>query len=125
MHGFRLSLITLFMLGRAVLASADNSYHGKLYPVSKVRRGQKGYGLTTMKGSTPERFTFEIIGVNKNFLPKMDIILVKSDDPKMQVTGFWQGMSGSPLFLDGKLLCAFSYGFRFNKRAIGGCTPIS
>ena len=67
---------------------------------------------------------FEVIGVAKNFLPKMDIILVKSDDPKFAVSGFWQGMSGSPLYLDDKLVCAFSYGFRFNKVSLGGCTPI-
>ena len=94
------------------------------FPLSQVHRGQTGYGLTTMQGTTPERFEFEVIGVAHNFLPKMDIILVKSDDKKMAVTGFWQGMSGSPLFIDGKLACAFSYGFRFNKLAIGGCTPI-
>ncbi|MCP4445943.1 MAG: hypothetical protein GY811_11445 [Myxococcales bacterium] len=113
-----------------VASSADaqsgkaKAYVGELFPLSKVVRGQKGYGLTTMKGTTPERFEFEVIGVNRNFLPKMDIILVKSDDPKVQITGFWQGMSGSPLYIEGKLTCAFSYGFRFNKLAIGGCTPL-
>lgn len=96
----------------------------EIYPLDRIRRGQKGYGMTTMKGTTPERFEFEVIGVNRNFLPKMDIILVKSDDPKMAVTGFWQGMSGSPLYIEGKIACAFSYGFRFNKLAIGGCTPL-
>tara|TARA_R110002096_G_scaffold143328_3_gene299223 strand:+ start:84037 stop:85953 length:1917 start_codon:yes stop_codon:yes gene_type:complete len=100
------------------------AYAGELFPLAKVKRGQKGYGLTTMQGTTPERFEFEVIGVNRNFLPKMDIILVKSDDPKVQVSGFWQGMSGSPLYIEGKLTCAFSYGFRFNKLAIGGCTPL-
>src|SRR6266545_3155114 len=95
-----------------------------IYPLSRIRRGQTGYGLTTMQGTTPERFEFEVVGVTRNFLPKMDIILVKSKDKKLEVTGFWQGMSGSPLFIDGKLACAFSYGFRFNKVAIGGCTPI-
>jgi hypothetical protein len=103
---------------------ADAGRNVEIYPLSKVRRGQTGHGLTTMKGTTPERFEFEVIGVAKNFLPRMDIILVKSDDKKLAVTGFWQGMSGSPLFIDGKLVCAFSYGFRFNKVAIGGCTPI-
>jgi len=92
--------------------------------VSKVQRGQTGYGLTTFAGTTPERFTFEVVAVMKNFLPKQDIILVKSDDPKFAISGFWQGMSGSPLYLDDKLVCAFSYGFRFNKVALGGCTPI-
>src|SRR3954470_19387925 len=96
----------------------------EVYPLDKVKRGQTGYGMTTMAGNTPERFTFEVVSVVHNFLPKQDIILVKSDDPKMQVTGFWQGMSGSPLYIDDKVVCAFSYGFRFNKVAIGGCTPI-
>jgi hypothetical protein len=96
----------------------------EIFPVSKVQRGQTGYGLTTFAGTKPERFTFEVVSVMKNFLPKQDIILVKSDDPKLAVSGFWQGMSGSPLYLDDKLVCAFSYGFRFNKVALGGCTPI-
>jgi hypothetical protein len=95
-----------------------------VYPLSKVKRGQTGYGMTTMAGNAPERFQFEVVSVVHNFLPKQDIILVKSDDPKMQVTGFWQGMSGSPLYIDDKVVCAFSYGFRFNKVALGGCTPI-
>ncbi|MCE9573615.1 MAG: hypothetical protein K8W52_10705 [Deltaproteobacteria bacterium] len=95
-----------------------------IYPLAKVKRGQTGYGLTTMKGSTPERFTFEVVDVMHNFLPDEDIILVKSDDPKLAVTGFWQGMSGSPLYIDDKVACAFSYGFSFNKVALGGCTPI-
>ncbi|HEY4244231.1 MAG TPA: hypothetical protein VGM88_30670 [Kofleriaceae bacterium] len=94
------------------------------YPLTKVHRGQTGYGMTTFAGSVPERFTFEVVDIVHNFLPMQDLILVKSDDPKMAVPGFWQGMSGSPLYLDDKLVCAFSYGFRFNKLAIGGCTPI-
>jgi hypothetical protein len=96
----------------------------EIFPVAKVQRGQTGYGLTTFNGTKPERFTFEVVSVVHNFLPKQDIILVKSDDPKMAVSGFWQGMSGSPLYLDDKVVCAFSYGFRFNKVALGGCTPI-
>src|SRR6202042_2077946 len=96
----------------------------EIYPLAKVHPGQTGYGLTTMSGTRPERFAFEVVSVVHNFLPKQDIILVKSDDPKLAVTGFWQGMSGSPLFIEDKLVCAFSYGFRFNKIALGGCTPL-
>ncbi|MGE3544344.1 MAG: hypothetical protein AB7L28_10440 [Kofleriaceae bacterium] len=104
--------------------SAAHAGPSEVYPLSKVQRGQTGYGMTTFSGTTPERFSFEVVSVVKNFLPKQDIILVKSNDPKLAVSGFWQGMSGSPLYLDDKLLCAFSYGFRFNKIALGGCTPI-
>jgi hypothetical protein len=123
----RLALMTAPITALALLALAAPAWSGnapEIYPLEKIRRGQKGYGLTTFQGTTPERFEFEVIGVNKNFLPKMDIILVKSDDPKLAITGFWRGMSGSPLFIDGKVACAFSYGFRFNKVAIGGCTPL-
>ncbi len=124
----RANALGLLLVAMAVLAAPDTATAGTqppdIYPIEQVRAGQKGYGLTTRSGSKPFRFEFEIIGINKNFLPQMDIILVKSDDPQMQLSGFWQGMSGSPLFLDGKLLCAFSYGYRFNKVAIGGCTPI-
>ena len=95
-----------------------------VYPLDQVKAGQTGFGYTTMKGYVPEKFSFEVVGVVKNFLPKQDIILVKSDDPKLAVTGFWQGMSGSPLFVDDKVMCAFSYGFRFNKVVLGGCTPL-
>jgi len=107
-----------------VCASSARAAPQEIYPLSKVQRGQTGYGMTTFAGTKPERFTFEVISVVKNFLPKQDIILVKSDDPKLQVSGFWQGSSGSPLYIDDKLVCAFSYGFRFNKIAMGGCTPI-
>ena len=109
-----------------VLATASVAQAGptEIYPLSKVQRGQTGYGMTTFAGTTPERFTFEVVSVVHNFLPKQDIILVKSADPKLQTSGFWQGMSGSPLYIDDKLVCAFSYGFRFNKVALGGCTPL-
>jgi hypothetical protein len=115
-------------LGAAVLVAglcAQVQASPEVYPLEKVKRGQTGYGMTTMAGNSPERFTFEVVSVVHNFLPKQDIILVKSDDPKMAVTGFWQGMSGSPLYIDDKVVCAFSYGFRFNKVALGGCTPIA
>ena len=111
-------------LGVLVWAAQAHAQPSDIFPVSKVQRGQTDYGLTTFAGAKPERFTFEVVSVVKNFLPKQDIILVKSDDPKLAVSGFWQGMSGSPLYLDDKLVCAFSYGFRFNKVALGGCTPI-
>ena len=110
--------------GVLAVAATASAAPVEIYPLSKVTKGQTGYGMTTFSGSTPTKFTFEVVSVVHNFLPKMDIILVKSDDPKMAVSGFWQGMSGSPLYIDDKLVCAFSYGFRFNKVALGGCTPL-
>ncbi len=116
-------------LGAAVLAAAVLGRPGAAeepdtFPLSKVKAGMKGYGLTVLRGTEPERFEFEVIGVAKKMLPKMDIILFKSDDPKLQLTGVARGMSGSPLFLDGKIACALAYAWSFNKIAMGGCTPI-
>jgi hypothetical protein len=96
----------------------------EIFPLSQVKPGQKGYGLTVFQGTTPERFEFEVIGIVKNMFPKMDVILVKSADPKVQLSGMAMGMSGSPLFIDGKIACAFAYSWSFNKVAMGGCTPI-
>src|SRR6476469_646957 len=116
--------LTTAVLGACMALSATAFAGPDTYPLEKVKRGQTGYGLTTMAGTKPERFTFEVVSVVHNFLPKQDIILVKSDDKKLEVSGFWQGMSGSPLYIEDKLVCAFSYGFRFNKISLGGCTPI-
>jgi hypothetical protein len=112
------------VLGACLVLGSRAHASPEIYPLANVRPGQTGYGLTTSSGTKPERFTFEVVSVVHNFLPKQDIILVKSDDPKLAVTGFWQGMSGSPLYIEDKLTCAFSYGFRFNKVALGGCTPL-
>ena len=73
-------------LGTAVLVTllATQAYAAPdTFPLDKVKRGQTGYGMTTFAGTKPERFTFEVVSVVHNFLPKQDIILVKSDDPKM------------------------------------------
>lgn len=108
----------------ACVASSAQAAPTEIYPLSKVTRGQTGYGMTTFSGSQPTKFTIEVVSVVKNMLPKQDIILIKSDDPKLATTGIWQGMSGSPVFIDDKLVCAISYGWRFNKVTLGGCTPV-
>ena len=112
---------SLLLLGWAAPAWAKGP---NTYPLSQVRKGQKGYGLTVFEGTKPERFEFEVLGVLKQALPKQDLILVRSNDQKIIERGFARGMSGSPLFIEGKVACAFSYGFPFSKGQIGGCTPI-
>jgi hypothetical protein len=96
----------------------------EIFPLAQVHPGLKGYGLTVFNGMKPEKFDFEVVGVAHDMMPKMDIIIVKSDDPKLQESGFAHGMSGSPLYVDGKVLCAFAYAWKFNDKPIGGCTPI-
>jgi hypothetical protein len=95
-----------------------------IIPLSEVQAGMKGYGLTVFQGTKPERFDVRVIGVLHNFLPKQDIILIQSDDPRLLHSGIVAGMSGSPIYLDGKLAGALAYGWHFAKDPIAGVTPI-
>jgi hypothetical protein len=100
------------------------SRHTPFIPVSEIRAGMKGYGLTVFQGTKPERFDVRVISVLHNFLPKQDIILVQSDDPRLIHSGIVAGMSGSPIYIEGRLAGALSYGWHFAKDPIAGVTPI-
>src|SRR5215831_6717158 len=92
--------------------------------VKDVRPGMTGYGLTVFQGVKPDRFNVRVIGVLHKFVPLEDIILIESDDPRLKYAGGVAGMSGSPIFLEGRLAGAFAYGFQFAKDPIAGVTPI-
>jgi hypothetical protein len=83
----------------------------------------KGWGLTVMKGSTPARFEVEVLGVVPNTLGRARI-LVKVAGLGLEKTGIVSGMSGSPVYLDGKLAGAVSSTWAFGKEPIGQVTPI-
>ena len=93
--------------------------------VDEIRPGMKGEAHTVFHGQTPDKFEIEVVDVVRNYLPKQDAILFRSDDPRLVHTGIVGGMSGSPIFIDGKLVGALAYGYRFNKDPVGGITPIS
>ena len=95
-----------------------------IYPLENVRPGQKGYGISVFYGFKIERFEVEVIDVMHNFLPKQSIILMKADHPVLRKTGVVGGMSGSPIYIDGKMVGALAYGWRFAKEPIIGVTPI-
>ena len=92
--------------------------------VDDVRPGMKGYAVTVFSGSDTDRFEIEVIDVVRDYQPKQDAILFRSSDPRMVHSGIVGGMSGSPIYIDGKLVGALAYGYRFNKDPIGGITPI-
>jgi hypothetical protein len=91
-----------------------------------VRPGMQGYAYTIFEGDQVEKFDLEVIGVLPNFLgPKQSIILVQLKGPKVEHTGVVAGMSGSPVYLEGKLAGALSLKLGiFTKEAIAGVTPI-
>jgi hypothetical protein len=86
----------------------------------------QGYAYTIFEGDQVEKFDLEVLGVLDNFLgPGQSIILVQLKGPKVEHTGVVAGMSGSPVYLDGKLAGALSLKLGiFNKEAIAGVTPI-
>jgi hypothetical protein len=92
--------------------------------VKDVKPGMKGYGLTVLQGTTPERFDVEVIDVLENFLPRQDLILIKTKHPRLDVAKVVAGMSGSPIFLGGKMAGAYAYGWTFGVEAVAGVTPI-
>ncbi len=93
-------------------------------PITEIKPGQVGYGLTVFRGFKIERFRVEVIDVMKNFLPKQDVFLVRIDHPVLRKTGVVGGMSGSPIIINGKVAGALAYGWRFSKEPITGITPI-
>ncbi len=97
-----------------------------IMPLAEVRGGMKGYAYTIFEGDQIEKFDLEVIGVMPNFLgPKQSIILVELKGPKVEHTGVVAGMSGSPVYLEGKLAGALSLKLGiFTKEAIAGVTPI-
>ncbi|HEY2510244.1 MAG TPA: SpoIVB peptidase S55 domain-containing protein [Polyangiaceae bacterium] len=94
--------------------------------VGEIKEGMKGYGLTVFHGTEPERFDVEVLGILHNFRPAQDLILVKTPHPRLDITKNVRGMSGSPIFLDGRLAGAYAYSYTtFPTEAVAGVTPIA
>jgi SpoIVB peptidase S55 len=125
LRALQLTLAAL-LLGSAALAQAQTPLNETL-PVDQVRAGMQGYAYTIFAGDQVERFDLEVIGVMPNFLgPKQSIILVQLKGPKVEHTGVVAGMSGSPVYIDGKLAGALSLKLGiFTKEPIAGVTPIA
>jgi hypothetical protein len=95
--------------------------------LSEVHRGLHGVAYTVFEGTQPEAMDVEILGVLKNVLgPNQDMILARLKGSKPEYTGVVAGMSGSPVYIDGKLLGALAYRIgQFSKEPIAGITPIA
>lgn len=98
-----------------------------LMPASEVRPGMVGVGKTVFKGATVDTFTVRVIGTLKGVVaPQRDLILAKLEGGPLAETGVIAGMSGSPVYIDGKLVGAVSYQLgQFPKEPIAGITPIA
>ncbi len=111
------SALALFLFSQAVAAQG-------FFPLKDVRPGMRGVGRTVFHGNQIEEFQVEILGVLENLGPKQSVILAKLSGGPLAETGVMQGMSGSPVYIDGKLLGAIALGFPFSKEPIAGIQPI-
>jgi hypothetical protein len=120
-------MAALRFLAAAVCAaslSASLSAGPAIFPLKDVRPGQKGIGRTVFSGSKIEEFQVEILGVLENVGPGQSIILGRLSGGPLAQTGVLQGMSGSPVYIDGKLAGAVALAFPQAKEAIAGIRPI-
>lgn len=117
----------LGLLGASLALAPDVSGAGPrsdILPLARVEKGMKGYGLTVFEGTKPDRFDVEVLDVLRNFRPKQDLILVRTSHPRLEVAKIVAGMSGSPIYLGGKMAGAYAYGWSFGAEPVAGVTPI-
>ena len=109
-----------------LLRSAGAALAGEVMPLDQVRPGMQGVGRTVFEGARVDEFGVRILGVLENAVgPRQSLILVRLEGGPLAQTGVIAGMSGSPVFVDGKLVGAVAYAFPFGKEPIAGITPIA
>ena len=123
MRRFTLSVAAALVAGAlATSVPAQSAF----YPIEEIKPGQVGVGRTVFEGDTIEEFKVDILGVLHNIIgPQRDLILAKLEGGPLATTGVIQGMSGSPVYLDGRLVGAVSYALgSFPREPFAGITPI-
>ncbi len=112
------------LLGLGFAGAGSRAEATEILPREQVRAGMRGVGRTVFKGSRIEEFQVEILGVLENNGPQQSLIMARLSGGPLAETGVIAGMSGSPVFIDGKLIGAVAYGYPFSKETIAGITPI-
>src|SRR4249920_3189755 len=116
-------------IGAAVLSLASPGLHGATVqmPVSEIRPGMVGIGHTVFDGTQVTEFKAHILGVLENVIgTRRNLILARLEGGPLANTGVIAGMSGSPVYIDGRLVGAVSYSLgQFSKEPIAGITPIA
>lgn len=125
---FLACFLAIFVSSFNVLAqpklASENNGDIKIFPVSELREGMRGTARTVFRGARSEEFNVEILGVMPNWIgPKQDMIVGRLSGTNAERTFVFAGMSGSPVYIDGKLVGAISYSFPFAKEPICGITP--
>lgn len=95
----------------------------KYWRVNDIRPGMKGVGRTVIKGTKVETFQAEVLGVLQNTSPGRDLVICRLSGLNLEKTGVIAGMSGSPIYIDDKLVGAVAYAWPYGKEPIAGITP--
>src|SRR6202165_4348927 len=121
------ALFASFCVLVPALLAAQTSHNFQTISVDHIHAGMRGVAYTVFQGIKPESMDVEVLGVLRNVNgPKGDIILVRLHGEKVEYTGVVAGMSGSPVYLDGKLAGALAFRIgEFSKEPIAGVTPIA
>ena len=108
----------------AILLAGITSAQPRIMPLKEVKAGMRGIGKTVFADSRVEDFPVEILGIMENIGPRQSIILARLGGPQVERTGVMQGMSGSPVYINGRLIGAVALAFPFAKEPIAGVRPI-
>jgi hypothetical protein len=122
----RAVVAALLLAVSASLLAQSTAPNVPIMPLEQVKTGMKGVAYTVFEGTQPESMDLVVLGVLRNMTgPKSDVILVRLKGEKPEYTGVVAGMSGSPVYIDGKLVGAIAYRIgEFSKEPIAGVTPI-
>lgn len=120
----RLIIMGVLFFTLAVIAPSQSPAAQPTMSPDKLEKGMTGHGLTVFEGTEAETFPVEVMGVLSNVMPDQDIILIKANTPLLNHTMIMSGMSGSPIYINGKLIGALAYSWSFEKEPIAGVTPI-
>ncbi len=105
---------------KTLILAAEN-----IMNIEEIVPGMKGYGKTVFTGDRVEMFNVEVLGILRNWEAKSNMILIKMSGDPLEKSGIIAGMSGSPVYIDNRLIGAVAYGWSFAKEAIAGVTPIN
>ena len=122
-----LAALSLPLVAQSLAPQPANHLSVPIMPLSQIKVGMIGEAYTVFQGTRPEKMGVEVLGILRNMAgPGGDVILVRLKGAKAEYTGVVAGMSGSPVYIDGKLVGALAYRIgEFSKEPIGGVTPIA
>ena len=102
-----------------------NARDSRFFPLQDLRPGMKGISQTVFSGTEPQEFGVEVLGVLPGYpSPRQSLIIARLSGANVEKTGVFAGMSGSPVYIDNRLVGAIAFSFPFSKEPIAGITPI-